>query len=91
MICRSALQRKQEVFRNVLGFVNLNGRPQLPSVSGGTSLGAPPIPPFFSPFPRPEATVDLYERTRYLQPSCMMNEISRPVHNIDFIPVLRFH
>ncbi|XP_046646906.1 uncharacterized protein LOC124336971 isoform X2 [Daphnia pulicaria] len=67
---RSALQRKQEVFRNVLGFVNLNGRPQVPFISGGTSPGAPPIPPFFSPFQRPEATVDLQERTRYLQPSC---------------------
>ncbi|XP_046652736.1 uncharacterized protein LOC124343460 isoform X2 [Daphnia pulicaria] len=67
---RSALQRKQEVFRNVLGFVNLNGRPQIPAIPGGTLPGAPPIPPFFSPFQRPEATVDLYERTRYLQPSC---------------------
>ena len=72
MIYRSALQRKQEVFRNVLGFVNLNGRPQLPFIPGGTSPGSPPVPAFFSPFPRPEATVDLYERTRYIQPSCMI-------------------
>jgi hypothetical protein len=86
IIFRSALQRKQEVFRNVLGFVNLNGRPQVPFISGGTSPGAPPIPPFFSPFQRPEATVDLQERTRYLQPSCTMNEIWIAVDKNYFIP-----
>ncbi|XP_057374620.1 uncharacterized protein LOC130695495 isoform X1 [Daphnia carinata] len=66
MSTRSAFQRKQEVIRNILDFVNQNGRPQMPS--GGSPLG--PIPPFFSPFSRPDATADLYERTRYLQPSC---------------------
>ncbi|KZS20368.1 Uncharacterized protein APZ42_012949 [Daphnia magna] len=68
MIFRSAFQRKQEVIRNILDFVNQNGRPQMPS--GGSSLGIGPIPPFLSHFSRPEATADLYERTRYIQPSC---------------------
>lgn len=59
----AAIQRKQEVYRQVMGFVAQNGRP---AVSAGA----------FASFARPDAPApELYGQTnvgrvRYLQPSC---------------------
>lgn len=67
------MQRKHEVFRQVMGFVSQNGRPlQMPSAVD-PPFTSPSVP---APFPRPEATSDSYShgsvgRIRYIQPSCM--------------------
>lgn len=72
----AAMQRKQEVFRQVMGFVSQNGRPpQVPAIGIPTS-SAPATFPFQPPvLTRPETTETLGQHTnvgrvRYIQPSC---------------------
>lgn len=75
----AAIQRKQEVYRQVMGFVSQNGRPLLPSVP---VPGA--VPPMFAPFARPDVAPELYGQTnvgrvRFIQPSCKSLSSVTPV------------